>query len=73
LPSSGCVARIHPNVEECRELLHPCFPFDHPAAFAYVTRKLAYKWAGNIEERNPIHTLNTHLPQRILSMWIPGG
>lgn len=54
------------DTEDSRELMYPTHELDHPRAFAYVTRKLAYEWTCHIEERNPSRYRNLHLPQRII-------
>lgn len=41
------------NTMDCRELLYPCYHFDHAQAFAAVTKRLAYKEVGHIEEHMP--------------------
>ena len=37
----------------CRELLYPCYFFDHAVAFATVTEFLVYNMNGHIEEHMP--------------------
>lgn len=37
----------------CRELLYPCYFFDHAPGFAAVTKHLAYNMRGHIEEHMP--------------------
>lgn len=45
----------HNNLREipCRELLYPCYFFDHAVAFAAVTKYLVYNMCGHIEEHMP--------------------
>jgi len=45
----------HGSINEltCRELLYPCYFFDHAPGFAAVTKHLAYNMRGHIEEHMP--------------------
>ena len=55
--------------DEQRELLFPCWRFDHPKGFATATRFLAYNISRHITECNPcrLECNNLHLPQQIIS------
>lgn len=39
--------------DTCRELLYPCYYFNHAPGFAAVTKHLAYNMRGHIEEKMP--------------------
>jgi hypothetical protein len=41
------------NTAQCRELIYPCYTFNHAHAFAAVTKKLAYNITGHIQESRP--------------------
>lgn len=41
------------DTTECRELLYPCYTFDHAKGFAAMTKQLAYDFSGHIEEQRP--------------------
>ena len=45
-----------------RQLLFPCYRFDHAEGFTRATRFLAYNVRGNIHEANPIEHDELHLP-----------
>lgn len=49
-----------------RELLHPCWWFDHIIGFALVTKSLAYTATSYIKEENPKIVARYHLPSRII-------
>ena len=50
----GNIAK-HGSIAEmtCRELLYPCYYFNHAPGFAAVTKHLAYNMRGHIEEHMP--------------------
>jgi hypothetical protein len=41
------------DTDECCELLHPRYTFNHAFAFAAVTKKLAYNSHGHVQESRP--------------------
>lgn len=41
------------STAECREMLYPCYIFDHAKGFAVVSKQLVYNVPGHIEERRP--------------------
>ena len=49
-----------------RELLYPCWLFDHAKGFATATQHLAYSSTGHITEINPTKHFELHLPPRII-------
>lgn len=49
-----------------KRLLYPCFKFDCAAGFQTITKQLVYDVDGHIEERNPTHVLQMHLPARVI-------
>ncbi|KAF4637981.1 hypothetical protein G7Y89_g119 [Cudoniella acicularis] len=52
--------------DELRQLLYPCQAFDHPEAFAYVSRWLAHEGVGHMEEYNPTHYNHLHVQGRVI-------
>ena len=54
------------DVLEQRQLLFPCWRFQHAHGFAAATRFLAYNCKSHIEEKNPSEYDNLHLPHRII-------
>ena len=52
--------------DEQRQLLFPCWSFDHPNGFAMATHFLAYNNFRHIKERNPTEFRDLHLPHRII-------
>lgn len=49
-----------------RQLLYPCYRFDHANGFAQATKSLAYNSLGHIVEFNPTEHYELHLPSRII-------
>lgn len=49
-----------------RELLYPCYRFDHAEGFAQATKILVYNNLGHIMEFNPTIHYELHLPSRII-------
>lgn len=49
-----------------RELLYPCWQFNHAGGFLEATRVAVYRNVGPIEERNPTKHYECHLPSRII-------
>jgi hypothetical protein len=54
------------TTRDMQKLLTPCFMFDHPKAFAYVTSRVAYECAGHIAEINPTRYRDLHLEPKVL-------
>jgi hypothetical protein len=59
-----------------RQLLFPCYSFNHGVEFQKLTKFFAYEYHGHIEELNPTRHLQMHLPKRVIRMfhirkWIP--
>ena len=50
------------DILEQRQLLFPCYHFDHAEGFARATRFLVYHVSGHIQEDNPIEHDELHLP-----------
>jgi hypothetical protein len=55
-------------MDDLQELLYPAYSeaFDHPAAFAYITEKMAHTGSGHIEEHNPSRHRELHVPGRTI-------
>ena len=51
---------------DTRQLVYPCYRFDHAVGFAQATKALAYNSLGHIEEFNPTKHYQFHLPPRII-------
>ena len=51
---------------EARQLLYPCYRFDHASGFARATKYLAYNSTGHITENNPTDHKELHLPHRMI-------
>ncbi|KAG2412945.1 hypothetical protein HFD88_010504 [Aspergillus terreus] len=49
-----------------KRLLYPCFKFDCAVGFQTITKQLVYDVDGHIEERNPTHVFQMHLPARVI-------
>lgn len=49
-----------------RELLYPCYKFNHAPGFYKASRDSVYNVAGHITEHNPTNLRDLHLPQRII-------
>ncbi|KAI4130199.1 MAG: hypothetical protein LQ347_003473 [Umbilicaria vellea] len=49
-----------------RELLYPCWIFDHAKGFAAATKSLAYDCVGHVTESNPTKHKELHLPSRVI-------
>lgn len=52
--------------QDARELLYPCWIFDHAKGFAAATKLLAYSCTGHITESNPTKHREIHLPARVI-------
>lgn len=48
------------NTLTCRELLYPCYYFDHATAFAEITKFLVYSAPGHIESTYRKESALTH-------------
>ncbi|KAL3423784.1 hypothetical protein PVAG01_05531 [Phlyctema vagabunda] len=58
------------TLEELTVLMYPCEEFEHAYAFAEVTRRLAYGWAGHIWAKNPLAECgiyHLHLANRFMA------
>lgn len=53
-------------IRDCREMMYPCFHFDHAAGFARATKYLAYNRNGHITELNPTRHCDLHLYPRCI-------
>lgn len=51
---------------EARQLLYPCYRFNHARGFAIATKYLAYNSTGHITESNPTNHKELHLPSRMI-------
>ena len=47
--------RANATKYKARQLLYPCFIFDHPEGFAKATKSLVYGYVGHIHEENPTY------------------
>ncbi|KAL5361593.1 hypothetical protein BJX96DRAFT_166010 [Aspergillus floccosus] len=56
----------HQKAKNHRQLLFPCYAFDHGARFQYLTKHLAYSKGGHITESNPTSLREMHLPSRVI-------
>jgi hypothetical protein len=54
------------DLDDFKELIYPAQAFDHPVAFAYITKKLAYYCSGHIEEENPSRHRHLHVEGRVI-------
>lgn len=54
------------EILEPRELLYPCWIFDHAKGFAAATKTLAYDETGHVTELNPTKHSELHLPSRVI-------
>ncbi|TVY83648.1 hypothetical protein LSUE1_G002598 [Lachnellula suecica] len=59
------------KLEELKELMYPCWEFEHATAFAYVTKRLVLETAGHVEERNPTRFGNLHCNHRMIRLFEP--
>jgi len=50
----------------CRELLYPCWRFNHARGFLEATRVAIYRNVGPVMERNPTKHYECHLPSRVI-------
>ena len=62
----GFNPKIIEDVLDQRQLLFPCWRFNHAQGFATATQFLTYCSFGHITEDNPSEFDDLHLPHRII-------
>jgi hypothetical protein len=58
------------DMDDLKALLYPAQAFDHPVAFAYITKTLAHAGIGHIEEKNPSRHHQLHVEGRVIRKFL---
>lgn len=56
------------EIDEMRQLLFPCYIFDHAWRFASLTQGLAYRVPDHITEKNPTKYRSLHLDGNVIGI-----
>ena len=54
------------SILDARQLLYPCYTFNHAQGFMSASKKLVYGTIGHINEKNPTELFELHLQPRIM-------